>query len=318
MASIRRYNSRIMLKRLAILAMALICILPVDGQEKSAKPATNRESAEAIQKARSDSAPAVQINTVNPQASATKSDGSENHPKSYLGRLFSAENLPNIFLVAVGIFGVRAALKTLDEIKRQADLLERQTGILDQSVDVALESAEASKDSAKAANAQIQMMKDRERARISVSISDNEIGVGFEDFDALVIKIGNDGSTNAFNVTATGYASVEPTEDFPMYIPPMTLRLPDVLRANAESTPAEVAFINRYLLSDFDRDVAYFFHLYGTVDYQDVFGETHRTTFRYRMKILTVRVEDAEKNRVVVRSLWGWGKCGEPEDNYAS
>jgi hypothetical protein len=52
-----------------------------------------------------------------------------NYPNSYLQRLFSPENLPNIGLFLAGIVGIGVAISTLKSISRQADLLEKQITI---------------------------------------------------------------------------------------------------------------------------------------------------------------------------------------------
>lgn len=44
---------------------------------------------------------------------------------SYVGRLFAADNLPNLILCVIGIAGVFAALRTLEVVRRQTDATQK-------------------------------------------------------------------------------------------------------------------------------------------------------------------------------------------------
>lgn len=79
-------------------------------------------------------------------------------------------------LVIVGWRGVRAAVRTLSAIERQADLMSRQTGILEESVIAATKSSEAAKASADAAKENIAVFISKERARIKVEVERLELG----------------------------------------------------------------------------------------------------------------------------------------------
>jgi Co/Zn/Cd efflux system component len=46
--------------------------------------------------------------------------------KSYLSRLFSPENLPNIGLLLAGIIGIVVAIRTLKILGRQTTAIEKQ------------------------------------------------------------------------------------------------------------------------------------------------------------------------------------------------
>ncbi|MGB6690901.1 MAG: hypothetical protein WBE76_23960 [Terracidiphilus sp.] len=191
--------------------------------------------------------------------------------------------------------------------------MKEQTEILRGSVAAAQASAQAAID-------QIQMMKDRERARISVSISEEEIEVGVNDFDAIIINVTNDGPTSAFNVKAMGHAMSQQREELP-FMGPMAmipLKIPSVIRANNEPTPVEITFYSSHDLRGFHESaVPYFFHAAGVILYDDVFGVPWKTTFRYRQHVFGVR-ESAETKRVRVRSMQGWRKTPNPEENQAT
>lgn len=193
-----------------------------------------------------------------------------------------------------------------------------QTKLLNDSVVAAQKSADAADISAQAGSEQIQMMKSKERARISVSISDGKLEVGPDDFDAIIIKIGNYGPTSAHNVTAIGQAMGQPGEQLPYLGAMMNLNIPSVLWPDIEPTTVEVVFVNRHDLRELGpSSPPYFFHVSGTIKYQDVFGEEHTTTSRHRLQVLGVRTS-SEGKRVQVRSLYGWRKCGSAEENQAS
>jgi hypothetical protein len=217
-------------------------------------------------------------------------------------------------------------------MNRQASLMEKQLAEMQSGGAVAKESADAARvtakaaalnaiaaeESAKAANAQIQMVRNKERARISVSVSNEEFEVGGPfSMDTKIIKISNDGLTSAFNVRAKGEIIVQPSEVLtPMY-PMLPLGgVPSVIRANDEPTATEVTFLQEIdpleMESSQERRC---FHISGAVEYDDVFGEGHTTTFRYRLKIFAVRIVDTD--RVRIRSF-GWERYGSPEENHAT
>ena len=195
-------------------------------------------------------------------------------------------------------------------MEAQTVLIGKQTDILDKSVAAAQRSADA-------AFAQMRLMKDKERARLSVSISADEFEVGVDDFDAIIVKVANDGLTSALNVIASGGAFGEPGENLPFMGQLQTLKLPGVLRSDQKPAAVEIVFVSRHDLREFSGELPYYFHLSGLIEYQDVFGESHKTTFRYRLKVLTVQTSPDSK-RVKIRTLLGWRKCGSPEENHAT
>jgi len=102
-----------MFKRLAICAL-LACILPIYGQEKSPKTNSNQKPAQAIEPR----LPAA-FNPVSQPAPQQQEQGAESHPKSYLERLLSPENLPNIGLLIAGIVGITVAIRTFKVLREQ-------------------------------------------------------------------------------------------------------------------------------------------------------------------------------------------------------
>jgi hypothetical protein len=106
------------MKALAILAVLFAALLPIHGQEKASHTQTNQKRSPDPHKP--ESPPSTTVwNVINQETTKGKSDNSTERPKGYLARLFSAENLPNIGLFAVGVAGVFTALCTLRKIERQ-------------------------------------------------------------------------------------------------------------------------------------------------------------------------------------------------------
>lgn len=201
------------------------------------------------------------------------------------------------------------------QAKDARESVTQTLAILKEQTDNALISAKAATVSARAANDQIQMMKGRERARISVSVSDEEFEVESQAFNAITIKITNDGPTSAFNISAIGEALGQQGQALPFMGCQIPLKTRSVISANNEPIPTEVVFVSHHDLRNIhESPIPYFFHVAGEVNYEDVFGERRKTTFRYRLQVMAVRTS-AETKRVKIRSILGWRKCGTPEEN---
>ena len=130
-----------MRRRLAIIAV-LFAFLPIYGQEKSSK--TERHQAESQKVSNPINEPSISIiNSVEQPAPQKHGDGVEGDSKSYLSRLFSPENLPNIGLLIAGICGIRVAIATLKAIKKQSEIMEQQLGEMKSTSETARQSAMA-------------------------------------------------------------------------------------------------------------------------------------------------------------------------------
>jgi len=106
-----------MRKRLAIVAI-VIAAIPIYGQQESRQPAADKKHGGGA----AGKPPSAIIQCkIEPNGTAIKCDYSQTDAQSYLGRLSSPENLPNLLLVFVGLLGIGAAIATLRAIKRQAD-----------------------------------------------------------------------------------------------------------------------------------------------------------------------------------------------------
>jgi hypothetical protein len=192
----------------------------------------------------------------------------------------------SIVLTVVGVFGVFAAIITLRK-------LERQT--------------KGTEDAANAALRQIQLMKDKERARITVEVLPIETLEFSINHNRVMLKFSNIGVTHAFNVYAEGDARaivLENTELMKGFLkkiprsfinkpefepPPLELEdlvVPTVLQSGASYGDTWVAFIFPEEWQDailLRPQIA--IEVRGEIRYQDVFGDNHSTKFSYDMRI---------------------------------
>jgi hypothetical protein len=90
--------------KLAVLLIALAIVLPINAQEKRPKSDAHQSSTENVK-----------------EAPYAEENGAENHPKSYLSRLFSPENLPNIGLFVAGVIGIWVAIGTLNHMRESSE-----------------------------------------------------------------------------------------------------------------------------------------------------------------------------------------------------
>jgi len=178
-------------------------------------------------------------------------------------------------LAVAGFGGVGVGVFTVLYIKRQTSLMEKQTGILEKSV-------AAAKSSAAAANAQIELIKNKERAQVSIDL---------EELD-LVYDQKRDGYPVRFMIVMDGTtrATIE-HESIIAYLADSPIRrmaweplgLGGVFRPEAspfhgtifiqsqdESDPFNERDIRRIqLISERKLDV----YVTGKISYQDIFGD---------------------------------------------
>jgi hypothetical protein len=148
----------------------------------------------------------------------------------------------------------------------------------------------------KAANAQIRMMKDKERARIVVDGPPSKLNLDDGPewtegmnvvYSGTKITIENLGGTNAFNVTARAEIIGTPSRGALGSDEVSVLNLPTVLKPNAGPLTEDVIT----LLKGVDHIAAVknkseILHLAGTITYNDIFGDGHQTTFRYLWSVM--------------------------------
>jgi hypothetical protein len=188
----------------------------------------------------------------------------------------------------------------LNEIHAQAEQMTFQTGVLEKSVAAAQKSADA-------AVVQLQAMKDKERARISVEIlrlDTLEFGSGS---NRAMLKFNNFGYTHALNVRASGDARAIIFEDkrvqigkvslpnFHAYETPIfeplpfefdDMGIPSAILANAPPVETWLGFI---FPEEWEEEILrrplLAIEVRGIIEYEDVFGDQHSTKFSYDMRI---------------------------------
>jgi len=122
----REYKLWLIVFVLAI-PLSVAIVLPAYGQEKSPKSDSYPKRAEGVKGQATPAPPAAsstETNIVKPGVSDGQDDGTKNHPESYLRRLFSPENLPNVGLFIAGIIGILVAVRTLRLMARQTKSTE--------------------------------------------------------------------------------------------------------------------------------------------------------------------------------------------------
>jgi hypothetical protein len=128
------------------------------------------------------------------------------------------------------------------------------------------------------------------------------------------MEVSQHGPTDAFNVVAWGKVVFGESKAPPPMANGRSDFFPHLVKGG-DRTPIpltiEIYFANEDQL-DSIRDETLFAHLFGEVTYDDVFGRSHRTPFRYMWEV------DGE----TVEGQWvdtsGWIPWGSPEDNRAT
>ena len=198
-----------------------------------------------------------------------------------------------LFYLRIYVRDTRSLAKTSVD---QAGHVSEQTEILRQSVAAAQTSADA-------AYQQVQMMKDKERARlVLLALGEPQYAAARSDTDQEFVFVGvnmsiiNDGETKAFNVRADGSLelneSTEPTRE-PL-VKWEKLQIPEIVRETDAENPLEFTIcsaatgdvfkIPQARLLDISNNTS-FLWVTGVFVYDDVFGDFHRTPFCYRWKV---------------------------------
>lgn len=205
----------------------------------------------------------------------------------------------SIGLLFVGALGVRAALRTLGAIEDQARIMgdqhtamkeqlaqmtsagqqtnalikhaEGQVMALTQVADATLKSAAAATDGLKA-------MMDKERARIRVLPVSVQHGAKF---DEVVVRTLCYGTTEAFIKNALARAVVTQSGDWAGYPRDFApLLMPSVRKQDYDGTLVSVYLAGTYYPERIFAGTD-FIHIWGRVDYEDIFGNPRHTSFRW-------------------------------------
>ncbi len=236
----------------------------------------------------------------------TRNDSREQHPEND-GNSVVVRQLPavtvntrrdwgawlfNLFLVAVGAFQVILLCWTLrvihiqaGEMKRQRGWMRRQWAEMSQQTVFLKDYVAETKKIAKSTADSVQIIINKERARIRIEVSEDPIlPNGEHPINELKFKVFCDGSTPAFIVKSSANLKVtdskSPSTPSSYNIP---MRLPTVLHPSIDGL--EKAAIIWQL---FDQALGpqllaqkLFLHFYGIIEYTDAFEISRSTRFRY-------------------------------------
>jgi hypothetical protein len=145
-----------------VLVVVFIMGLAIRGEKP--KPQADTHETVVSEQTSQPSAPSpVTVNVINQPPAQVKTEDHASKSPNYFSRLFSAENLPNIALVIVGIGAILVASKTLRDISEQ-------TRLLGQYVEATKEGVQATRKSAEAALLNAQAVITAERPWVMVNI----------------------------------------------------------------------------------------------------------------------------------------------------
>lgn len=245
-------------------------------------------------------------------------------------------------LLIVGIFGVRAAYRTLmaieqqvGEMKAQRETMQRQLRAMrgqlvqmessGKQTDTMIEqitqqvghlktSADAAKNSADAANRNIDLIVNKERARLRVEMIDT-LSLQVGEILTAEFKILFHGFTDAFSVETAVDAGISKSRELPMEngfrIPDRIHGLPSVVSANMIK-PRYLAKIMDKLDDATLRDIQTqrrYVHCWGIIRYKDFFDVPRQTTFQYRWRAID---PSSPLSGITIQR---WEKTGSPEAN---
>jgi len=178
--------------------------------------------------------------------------------------------------------------------------------------------AQGAQRAADASLAQIQFMKQKERARLALILRPfNQIEMD-DSLGEIEMQIGNFGSTHAFNVRYGAWCEVTKSEEEPFDPYPEDLvGAVGIVRANADPEIIRECIATRIGNEIKANARGLFVHLAGRVEYEDVFGDAHFIRFQYIRRIPRLsdprKLDGAEVFQIV--GLSGWKKCPHPEHN---
>lgn len=174
---------------------------------------------------------------------------------------------------------------TRREVHTQARLMSRQADLMSRSNVITLATARAASESAKAANAQIKIMKDKERARIKVTPVRVDI-VDADEPNNMGLIFLNIGPTNAYGVQVNAGGRIVVTGFDPEEGEYTDLAVSSLLKPNNSDSSWVVCVFPK----GWEDEVLYAtakirIEVKGEVRFEDVFGEIHVEEFYFRMYV---------------------------------
>jgi len=236
----------------------------------------------------------------------------------------------NLLLVAVGAFQVTLLCWTLRvirvqamEMKRQRGWMQRQWGEMSQQtrslkeyVDETKKIAKSTVDSAKAAQDNISLVINKERARIRI-VKPEQLSLVVGIFVAVEFKLLFYGTTPAFEVQPKVNCIFSESRDtFTPFIPHGIYELPSVV-SSSDIKPIYRDFMMKPMPLDEDalnkiNKSEMFVHFAGTIKYNDFMEVPRETVFHYRWN-----APDISRNAMRRYAFpEGWVEVGGEKENY--
>lgn len=238
-------------------------------------------------------------------------------------------------LVVVGGLGVKYAIKTLKAIEKQAAVMSEQREVMlgqlrsmNGQITAISEQTSVAKESADTARENVELIINKERARIIISLKPPDI-IPFDlatmtpvtgtdiYFEGFALEISQEGPTTAFNVAGGATIHTSPSKIPARMSDLPRMSVPSTMRPNIEPI---TEYVSAGVLSAADveeiREEKTFVHFFGFITYEDVFGKRRKTSFRYIFEISEETMGEGEDSQTVDTS--GWVPYGPPEDNQAT
>ncbi len=182
------------MRRVLTIGVLLAVGLPIYGKQESGKPSSNQKESKPAQPPPS---PPTRVVTcvIKQDGTTIECEYPEANPPSYLRRLFSAEGLPNLLLVGVGLGGIGVAVGTLKKIGTQTDAMKNQVVLMREQMDVMIQ---------------------RERGRLSLDVQ--PVTVVGDKFGRLIscVELTNSGHSNAYILFSAAKLVVVPSGQWPL------------------------------------------------------------------------------------------------------
>jgi hypothetical protein len=192
-----------------------------------------------------------------------------------------------------------------------------QSGILQQSVGVASDAAKAAQDSADAANTSIELVINKERARIMIAEPEKLHALAVDSFVTVEFKLRFHGTTPAYEVKAKVSCSLSESRDSTTSFQSHGIHeLPTVVSSSDIKSSYRDYLWQPLKLDEktLDRINKWdlFLHFAGIIKYQDFMEQPRETAFHYRWN-----APDSSPNSL--RRLAfpeGWVEVGGEKENY--
>ncbi|MBB5066395.1 hypothetical protein [Granulicella mallensis] len=244
-------------------------------------------------------------------------------PEAFAEKSLPRFERPEWVIVYITALYAFIAWLTFKPIKRQADLMDTQAKDARKSAADAAITAQNTLDAirrqADLLKEQSDLMISKERARLTLepqNITEFQMDIPWDTID---VNIRNYGYTHALNVRLETWCEISDSEDRPNSEKRDSSGVSIVL-ANTESAKVTLPISSTIWSSLVPLAKNLHIHLWGTCNYEDVFGGTHLIQFGYIFKIWRLgKVFSRDGlDLLPVASLRGWTNCPVPKDGFDS